>query len=105
VDKQPSGKLILPTDRKPLIFRISEVELDGTFQITWSDKVFAVKFASLINKNVLQVRVNWINSDIVLGRKPAPTYIVQVTDSTDSLIRFKLLFDDPSSVSRGIAPD
>jgi hypothetical protein len=63
-------------EARPLRGTISQVAMDGTFSITWSDKIHAVNLDSLISKNIMQVRTIWTNSDIVLEREPAPTYQV-----------------------------
>jgi hypothetical protein len=58
-----------------------------------------------VGKNVIAVIVSWQNEDIISGKKAIPTYRVSVTDSTQNEISFRLLFDDPSQVSRGQKAD
>jgi hypothetical protein len=58
--------------------QISRVAMDGTFQLNWSDKVLPILVSSLASKNVMQVRVDWMNEDIVDGREPVPIYFVKV---------------------------
>jgi hypothetical protein len=81
------------------------VELDGTFQVNWSDPVFQVLKASVVSKNAVQIKVIWNNEEILTGMEPKPVYQAKVVDVSEQNISFQLLFAKPELISQGNLPD
>jgi len=85
--------------------KISRVTIEGTFQVTFSHEIFLVVKESITEKNAVQVRVFWMNEAIINGNEEKPKYTTKVLDVTESYISFRLIFEDPSLVSRGFHSD
>ena len=63
--------------------KISEVGIDGSFEVDWSDEIMQIFKSSIVNKNVVQVSVIWMNDDIRSGLIEKPKYISKIVDITE----------------------
>jgi hypothetical protein len=84
---------------------MSKVEIDGSFHITFSDEILLLHKDSFVSKNAASVTVFWMNDAIRSSKTSKPEYQVKLVDLDSNSIYFKLIFDDPSLVSRGITED
>ena len=68
--------------------KISKVEIDGSFQVDWSDEILQVYKASVVEKNVVQVSVIWLNDAIRSGLIDKPKYTSKIIDINERSISF-----------------
>jgi hypothetical protein len=44
--------------------------MDGNFKVEWSDEIFPIRKVNVIAKNVVAVRVIWMNESILKELEP-----------------------------------
>jgi len=91
--------------KRPLTAKMSRVEIDGSFHITFSDEIQLLHKESVVAKNAASVSIFWMNDAIRLSKTSRPDYKVKLVDLDSRSIYFKLIFDDPILISRGITED
>lgn len=84
---------------------ISEIDMNGNFQIQFSHPVFPLKLKSMKSKNPLVVNIIWMNEEILGGEELLPEYTVDFVSFTEDRIDVKLNFKDPFLISKGTQLD
>ncbi len=71
MQNQSSASQLLLFD---LTAKISKVDMNGEFQVNFSEKIYQLRKESLLAKNTIQVKVIWMNEKILSQKMVKPPY-------------------------------
>jgi len=84
-----------------LTAEITNIDLTGGFKVKFSQPIYQLKSEAVLR--AVDFHIVWMSD--FSGSPMTPAYSVEVLEVSETDFEARLLFDDPSLVSKGAEPD